>query len=120
MTRAYRCIKCIVPPHLLKRLCIAEPQRFTSGLNTLLYSATSRERSIRATFAAAPANSRRAILTAGVTRSLLAQAGPGRRRRRRIPDDSKSRIRRGRETRDFYKKVFNQTSIDDRACVSTG
>jgi Zn-dependent metalloprotease len=117
MTRVCRCFNCIVPPHLLKRLLESENINVRqAALNTLLSTTRlSGERSVRATFAATPGNSRRSIFDCRRRTNLpsarLARSEGG----TASKDDAVNRAYDGLgATRDFYKEVFNRNSIDNQ------
>src|SRR5262249_39639869 len=110
MLRTCRCLNCITPPHMLKKLLESKDKDIRqAALNTLLSTARMRgERSLRGFAAAAPGNSRRTIFdckngtflpSAVMTRS---EDGPA------SSDGSVNRAFDGfGTTRDFYKQVFD-------------
>ena len=113
------CINCITPPHLLKKLLESDRREIReAALSTLLITARMRgERAVRAQMsaAAAPGASRRTIydLRRGTSfgSAVLARSENG-------PASSDATVNRAFDglgaTREFYKKVFNRNSIDDR------
>jgi Zn-dependent metalloprotease len=115
-----RCINCITPPHVLKKLMESSDSRIReAALRTLL--ATSRlrgERTVRglmASAAMASAHGRRTIFDCGHSTFLPAatvertEDGPA------VADDSVNRAFDGLgSTRDFYKDVFDRDSLDGR------
>jgi Zn-dependent metalloprotease len=114
-----RCLNCITPPHILRKLLESKDKDIRQmALNTLLASTRLRgQRTTRAAFfsAAASANGRRTILdlhnstdlsTASTGRS---EDGPA------SADDTINRAFDGLgTTRDFYKEIFDRDSVDDR------
>lgn len=113
-----RCINCITPPHVLKKLLDNNDSRIRdAALRTLLSTSRLRgERKIRGLVAAAAAPSshgRRTISDCGNS-TLLGSAtvartedGP------KSKDDSVNRAFEGLgDTRDFYQQVFDRDSID--------
>jgi Zn-dependent metalloprotease len=122
---ACRCLNCIMPPHILRRLLENKNSKIRqSALNTLL--ATSRlrgERSVRAALFAtvAPTNGRRTIFDAkhknDLTKAVMARSEGG----KPVRDGTVNRAYDGfGTTNDFYKKVFNRNSIDDRGMRLNG
>jgi Zn-dependent metalloprotease len=117
MTSTRRCMNCLTPPHLLRKLLESSDRDIReSALNTLLVTAGLRgERSVRATFAdPAPANGRRTIFDCrngtDLDTSALARSEDG----AASPDAAANRAFDGLGiTRDFYKKIFDRNSIDD-------
>jgi Zn-dependent metalloprotease len=114
-----RCIGCVMPPYILKKLLESKDRDIReAALNTLLSTSRLRgERTVRSFVAAATptgAEGRRTIFDcAGGTDLSRAkvihteQGGPS-------SDESANRAFDGfGKTRDFYKKVFNRNSIDD-------
>jgi Zn-dependent metalloprotease len=112
-----RCLNCIMPPHILRKLLEAkDPSIREAALNTLVSTSRLRgERSVRAaTFGAvAPANGRRTIFDCrnseflGSAVKVRAEDDPA------TGDDSVNRAFDGfGTTRDFYKEVFERDSID--------
>src|SRR5262245_50831798 len=117
---SYRCpLHCITPPHLLQRL-LEDPDKEIreAALSTLLASTNLRaERSLRATFASAgtPGGGRRTIFDCQGGRDLSAAVTA---RTEDGPASSDQAVNRVFDnfgvTRDFYKEVFDRSSIDDR------
>ena len=119
MNRTCRCVNCITPPHLLKKLLESSNKDVReAALNTLITTAHLRgERITRATqgFAAAPSQGRRTILdcrsstrleTARVVRSENGEASH---------DDAVNRAFDGfGVTREFYLEAFERNSIDGK------
>ena len=121
MTRTCRCLNCIVPPHLLRRLLESQSKEVRqAALNTLMSSERLRgQRSLRATFgiglSAAPTNGRRSIFDcenrARISGAVLVQTEQG----EASSDKSVTRAFEGLgTTREFYREVLNRNSIDDR------
>jgi Zn-dependent metalloprotease len=118
MLYACRCINCLTPPHLLRKLAESDDRDIRErALNTLLTSATIRgERNVRSLFGdASPSEGRRTIYDCGedtdLTNSTVARTEDG----DASTDDSVNNAFEGLgKTRDFYKSVFNRDSIDDR------
>ncbi|MEV7392642.1 MULTISPECIES: M4 family metallopeptidase [unclassified Streptomyces] len=118
MTRTCR-PNCIVPPHLLEKLLRSDDAEVhKAALATLLTTASLRgERTIRASFAgiATPGNGRRTVFDCQNDRQLslatLIRTEDG----APSTDDSVNRAFDGLgTTRDFYRDVFNRSSIDDQ------
>ncbi|MFJ9709862.1 M4 family metallopeptidase [Streptomyces sp. NPDC101234] len=118
MTRTCR-PNCIVPPHLLEKLLRSDDAEVhKAALATLLTTASLRgERTIRASFAgiATPGNGRRTVFDCQNGRLLplatLIRTEDG----APSTDDSVNRAFDGLgTTRDFYRDVFNRSSIDDQ------
>jgi Zn-dependent metalloprotease len=121
MTRTCRCLNCIIPPHLLRRLLESPSKEVRqAALNTLMTSARLRgQRSLRATFgiglSAAPTDGRRSIFDcenrARIAGAVLVQTEQG----EASSDKSVTRAFEGLgTTREFYREVLNRNSIDDR------
>jgi Zn-dependent metalloprotease len=120
MTQTRRCLNCITPPYILiKLLESGEEDIRQAALNTLISTAQLRgERTVRASFAgsaAAPANGRRTIFDCRNSRFLpLAVLA----RSESDPPAADASVNRAYDgigmTRDFYKKVFDRNSIDNR------
>ncbi|MEV4483266.1 M4 family metallopeptidase [Micromonospora coxensis] len=119
MARNPRCLNCITPPYILKKLLESSEEGVRqAALNTLISTAQLRgERTVRARFAtvAAPANGRRTIFDCRHSRFLpqaelvRSESDPA------VTDASVNRAFDGIGiTRDFFKKVFDRDSIDDR------
>jgi Zn-dependent metalloprotease len=113
-----RCISCITPPHLLKKLLESKDKEIRqAALNTLLTTERLRgERSVRSLLGAtvAPTNGRRTIFDcrSGVflPSASVAQTEDG----AVSTDPSVNRAFDGfGVTRDFYSQIFNRNSIDD-------
>lgn len=119
MGRTCRCINCITPPHMLKKLLESTDTTVReAALNTLLTTERLRgERAVRASqgFAAAPSQGRRTILDCQnrtrLSSAVVARTEDG----EDSPDESVNRAFRGLGlTREFYSAVFDRNSIDDR------
>jgi Zn-dependent metalloprotease len=121
MTRTCRCLNCIIPPHLLRRLLESQSREVRqAALNTLMSSARLRgQRSLRATFgiglSAAPTEGRRSIFDcenrARIPGAVLVQTEQG----EASSDKTVTRAFEGLGiTREFYREVLNRNSIDDR------
>ena len=119
MTRNCRCLNCIMPPHLLRKLMESDNEDIRkAALNTLLSTERLRgQRSLRAMLgvgvAAAPSNGRRTIFdckhSVRLTSAKLVRTEQGPAPR----DPSVNQAFDGLGvTRDFYQKVFNRNSID--------
>lgn len=119
MRHTCRCISCITPPHLLKRLLASKDQTVReAALNTMLATARLRgERSIRAFMGAigGPAQGRRTVFDCQhstlLTGAVTARTEDG----ATSADPSVNNAFDGLgATRDFYQEVFKRSSIDDR------
>lgn len=119
MSRTCRCLNCITPPHMLKKLLESKDRDIRqAALTTLL--ATSRlrgEREVRsvAGFLAAPANGRRTIYdlrkSTNLSSAVVARTESG----QEHADGSVNRAFDGfGATRKFYKDVFNRNSLDGK------
>jgi Zn-dependent metalloprotease len=114
-----RCVNCIMPPHLLRKLIESgDPEVREAALTTLITTERLRgERGVRATLlgmASSSADGRRTIYDCGhgnyiaSARPLRAETDPP------VADSSVNRAFDGfGSTRDFYKAVFGRSSIDD-------
>lgn len=114
-----RCINCITPPHLLKKLLESKNKDIRdAALSTILTTARLRgERIVRAQLGAAFAqgNGRRTIYdmrrAADFSAASVARTEDG-------PESTDPSVNRAFEglgvTRDFYRKVLDRNSIDDR------
>jgi Zn-dependent metalloprotease len=119
MLRTCRCLNCIMPPHILRKMLeSADPDAREVALNNLLATTRVRaERSVRAELVGGltPGGGRRTIFdcrgsfdvdSAVVVRT---EDGPG------LSDEAVNRAFDGLgTTRAFYKEVFDRDSIDDR------
>src|SRR4051812_6441064 len=119
MARTCRCVSCITPPHLLKKLLESKDKEIRqAALSTLLTTERMRgQRSIRGLFSAtnAPTDGRRTIFdcqnstrlgSAVIVRTEQAPASA---------DASANRAFEGiGNTRDFLAEVLDRNSIDDR------
>jgi Zn-dependent metalloprotease len=112
-----RCLNCVTPPHILKKLLESKDKDIRqAALNTLLGSARLQgERRARRAFFAAPANSRITIFDlhngTDLTTATTARTDGG----VDSHDESVNNAYVGLEkTRDFYKEVFDRDSVDDR------
>lgn len=118
MNRKCRCLNCITPPHLLKKLLENKDKNIReAALNTLLATARLRgERTIRAlTFAAAPGTARRTIYDCRhrtrLSSAVLARSEDG----KASADESVNLAYDGFGfTKDFYREVLSRNSIDGR------
>jgi len=119
MTGTCRCLNCITPPHILRKLLESKDKDIRqAALNTLLSTSRLRgERSVRSSFAGIvpSGDGRRTIFDCqnGTDLSLAVVArsedGPP------SSDDSPNRAFDGfGTTRDFYKQVLDRNSLDDR------
>jgi Zn-dependent metalloprotease len=119
MTGPCRCLNCITPPHMLRKLLESDNKQIReAALHTLLATTKLRgERKVRASFAGAVAtgNGRRTIFDCqhGVDLSsavmMRSEDGPT------SSDDAANRAFDGfGATREFYKEVFGRNSIDGR------
>jgi Zn-dependent metalloprotease len=120
MTRAFRPLNCIIPPHLLQKLLESEDRDIReAAMNTLLSNASLRgERAVRASFAGlvtAPASGRRTIFDCQ-NRTFLPSSV-----RARSEDGVESTDKSVNQafdglgtTRQFYKDVHARDSIDGR------
>jgi hypothetical protein len=82
MLSACRCINCLTPPHLLRKLAESDDRDIRErALNTLLTSATIRgERNVRSLFGdASPSEGRRTYSIAGRTPTSRTHRSPERR-----------------------------------------
>lgn len=117
MFRHCRCLNCITPPHVLKKLLESKDADVRqAALNTLISTARLRgERAVRGLLAAAaPGNGRRTVFDLHHSTSLSAattvrtEDGP------LASDPSANRAFDGLgKTRDFYDKILGRNSIDD-------
>ncbi|OKI86614.1 M4 family metallopeptidase [Micromonospora sp. CB01531] len=120
MTTARRCLNCVTPPYILKKLLESgEEDIRQAALNTLVSTAQLRGgRAVRASFAgaaAAPVNGRRTIFDCHNSTSLQLAALVRSESDPPVADASANRAFDGLgATRDFYKKVFDRNSIDNR------
>lgn len=120
MTNRCRCLNCITPPHILKKLLEHPDSRIReAALRTLLSTSRLRgERHVRglaAFAAAAPSQGRRTISDCAASTStqsatvVRTEDGPG------STDDAVNRAFDGLgNTRDFYKEVHDRDSLDGR------
>ncbi len=117
MFRHCRCLNCITPPHMLKKLMESKDANVRqAALNTLIATARLRgERSVRGFLAAAaPGNSRRTIFDCHHSTSLSSATTARTEDGPLSSDVSVNRAFDGLgKTRDFYDKVFGRNSIDD-------
>jgi Zn-dependent metalloprotease len=118
MFRTCRCVNCITPPHLLRKLLESKDRDVReSALNSLLANAHLRgQRSVRAAmFAGVPGAARRQIFdcrsSTDLSSALLTRTEDG----AESADASVNQAFDGfGSTRDFYKDVFDRDSIDGR------
>src|SRR5471030_2205861 len=114
---ACRCLNCITPPHILKKLLESNDKDVRkAALDTLLSSAQMRgERNIRNAFAATavPADGKRTIFDAHNSSDLQSAAMIRSENVAAVSDGAVNRAFDGLgKTRDFYKAVFDRNSID--------
>jgi Zn-dependent metalloprotease len=114
-----RCLNCITPPHILKKLLESkDPEIRQNAVNTLVATARLRgERSIRASFAGlmASANGRRTIFDCQNSTNLTSATKVRSEDDAPAADDAVNRAFDGfGATREFYKEVFERDSIDGR------
>jgi len=120
-----RCLNCILPPHILRKLLDSKNAKLRqSALNTLLGTARLRgERSVRAALFAtvAPTNGRRTIFDARHNNDLSKAVMVRSEGAEPVKDGTVNRAYDGfGATNDFYKKVFGRNSIDDRGMRLNG
>ncbi|MGJ4940582.1 M4 family metallopeptidase [Bradyrhizobium sp. HKCCYLS1011] len=117
MNSRCRCINCITPPHILKKLLENPDGKVRdAALRTLLTTASLRgERRVRSLmgFAAAPSGARRTIFDCNSTTTLpsatLARSEDGRPSSDQTANDAFDGLGK---TRQFYKEVFDRDSLD--------
>jgi len=114
---ACRCLNCITPPHILKKLLEnSDAEVRKAALNTLLSSAKLLgERNVRNAFAATavPANGNRTIFDTRNSTDLQSATMIRSESSAPASDGAGNRAFDGfGKTRDFYKGVFNRNSID--------
>src|SRR3954468_14184442 len=121
-----RCINCITPPHILKRLLENNDGKIRdAALRTLLASSRLRgERAIRglvASAAVASSQGRRTVFDCANS-TFLASATLARSEDGDISgDEAVNRAFAGLgDTRDFYKEVFDRDSLDGRGMRLNG
>ena len=119
MRVACRCPQCITPPHLLMKLLQSTDKDIRqAALNTLMATSNLRgRRSLRASlaFAATPGDGRRTISDAqsgtDLSAARVARSEDG-------PASSDASVNRAFDgfgaTREFYKRVYDRNSVDDR------
>ncbi|MGH4010065.1 MAG: M4 family metallopeptidase [Pseudonocardiaceae bacterium] len=118
MTRGFRPVTCITPPHILRKLLESEDRDIReAALNTLLSTARLRgERAVRACVAAAaPAGGRRTIFDCQhrtvLATAVLARSEDG-------PESDDNSVNQAFDglgtTRQFYRDIHRRDSIDDR------
>ncbi|WP_341531916.1 M4 family metallopeptidase (plasmid) [Nostoc sp. UHCC 0302] len=120
MNQTCRCLSCITPPHLLKKLLESKDENVRkAALNTLLTTSQLRgERTVRASasFLATPASGRRSIYNCQNS-YILSSAVLARREDDMdpVPDESVNLAFEGLgTTREFYKEVLNRNSLNGR------
>jgi Zn-dependent metalloprotease len=118
MTRTCRCLNCIMPPHMLKKLLESgDPEIRRIALNTLLVTSRLRgERSVRANLVgmAPPGHGRRTIFDCRKSIDLSSAAVGRSEDGAASSDASVNRAFDGfGKTRDFYQQIFDRDSIDD-------
>jgi Zn-dependent metalloprotease len=118
MIRPRRCVNCITPPHLLKKLLESKERDVReAALNTLLSTARLRgERSVRAATFVAPSGAGRRTIFDCRNSTVLSSASLARTEGgAESTDASVNRAYDGLgTTRDFYKEVLDRDSIDDQ------
>jgi Zn-dependent metalloprotease len=122
---ACRCLNCILPPQILKRLLESSDKEVRkAALETLLASAQLRgERTVRNGFGASmvPNDGRRTIFDAGNSTNLQAAVMKRSESGAASADDAVNRAFDGLgKTRDFYKTVLNRNSMDDHGMRMNG
>ncbi|MGH3962221.1 MAG: M4 family metallopeptidase [Pseudonocardiaceae bacterium] len=124
MTRGFRPVNCITPPHVLQKLLESEDRDIReAALSTLLSNARlGGERTVRASFAAAaPASGRRTIFDCQnrtvLSSAVLARSEDG-------PESDDSSVNQAFDglgtTRQFYKDIHGRDSINDRGMLLDG
>jgi Zn-dependent metalloprotease len=119
MSRACRCLNCIMPPHILRKLLESKQEHIReAALSTLLATTRLRgERMVRAATVTggAPANARRTIFDCRQGTFLPSAVFV---RSESDPPSSDASVNQAFDglgtTRDFYKEVFDRNSIDGR------
>jgi len=119
MSRACRCLNCIMPPHILRKLLESKQEHIReAALSTLLATTRLRgERMVRAATVTggAPANARRTIFDCRQGTFLPSAVLV---RSESDPPSSDASVNQAFDglgtTRDFYKEVFDRNSIDGR------
>ena len=118
MNMSCRCINCITPPHMLKKLLESKNNDIRQhALNTLLATARLRGERAMATLAGAafvPGNGRRTVYDCQNTTSLNSDHVLRTENGEPSADESANRAFDGLgATRDFFRKEFDRDSIDD-------
>ncbi|QRM32007.1 M4 family metallopeptidase [Microvirga sp. VF16] len=121
MIQTCRCLNCIIPPHLLRKLLESDNKEVRqAALNTLLGTARLRgQRSLRATFgiglSAAPTDGRRSIFDCQNSNWLPGAVLVRTEQGEESADISVNRAFDGLgATREFYREVLDRNSIDDQ------
>jgi Zn-dependent metalloprotease len=121
MAQTCRCLNCIIPPHLLRKLLESDNKEVRqAALNTLLGTARLRgQRSLRATFgiglSAAPTDGRRSIFDCQNSNWLPGAVLVRTEQGEASADSSVNRAFDGLgATREFYREVLDRNSIDDQ------
>jgi Zn-dependent metalloprotease len=121
MIQTCRCLNCIIPPHLLRKLLESDNKEVRqAALNTLLGTARLRgQRSLRATFgiglSAAPTDGRRSIFDCQNSNWLPGAVLVRTEQGEASVDISVNRAFDGLgATREFYREVLDRNSIDDQ------
>ncbi len=121
MIQTCRCLNCIIPPHLLRKLLESDNKEVRqAALNTLLGTARLRgQRSLRATFgiglSAAPTDGRRSIFDCQNSNWLPSAVLVRTEQGEASTDISVNRAFDGLgATREFYREVLDRNSIDDQ------
>jgi Zn-dependent metalloprotease len=120
-----RCINCLVPPHILNKLLESKNKEVRqSALQTMLLSARIRgERNVQQSITGlgASGNSRRTVFDCENTTNLTAARTARSEDGAASTDGSVNQAFDGLGiTRDFFKKVLNRNSIDDRGMRLNG
>jgi len=118
MSRSVRCLNCIVPPHVLKKLLESKDRGIReAALNSLLVTARLRgERGVRAaTFVAPPGDGRRTVYDCR-SGYFLPLAVVARTENGEAPSDASVNLAFDGlgTTREFFREVFDRNSIDGR------
>ena len=120
MNRRRRCLNCIMPPHILRRLLESGDAKVKdAALSTLLTTARLRgERRIRSfagAVASSPSAGRRTIYDCGHSVDLTSSAVVRSEKGPAAADPAVNRAFEGLgATRDFFRTVFERDSIDDK------
>src|SRR6201989_777860 len=121
-----RCINCIMPPHILKKLTENPDSKvrdaaFKSLLTTARLRGVRSVRNLVALAAAAPSGGRRTIYDCAHSTNLKSSTAAGSEDGAESGDASVNRAFDGLGiTRDFYKEVFDRDSLDGRGMRLNG